>query len=157
MESPADRIEGVCLRLQDLSDHNLRVLAALRDLRTAARGHIAERTGLSPQQCSGALNRLAAFGYSAPPEVTGMGWSITPDGEALFGTSEKAKQEKEEWPTDMEKLKAEVDELKRQRLRQRYSGAEDTAWLLRALAEHHAETRMIAAELERLACWLEAA
>lgn len=73
------------MKLSDLSDNNRRILVGLKDIHCASRRHIAELTGLHPNQISPALNRLEGMGFIDRPEAPGTGWTMNGTGYALFG------------------------------------------------------------------------
>jgi len=73
------------MKLSDLSDINRRILVVLKDIHCASRRHIAELTGLHPNQISPALNRLEGMGFIDRPEAPGTGWTMNGTGYALFG------------------------------------------------------------------------
>lgn len=72
------------MKLTELSDINRRVLLAMYTHGAMTRQHIAQVSGLSPQQASGGLTRLDSMGLVDPPDQPGQGWTITAKGRAML-------------------------------------------------------------------------
>lgn len=98
------------MTLSDLSDNNRRILALLKDIHTAGRRHIADLTGLEPNQVSSALNRLESMGYIDKPDGPGRGWTMSESGYALFGlrpgvVAEPETERADSWIDDIPTIK----------------------------------------------------